>query len=205
MAKAKCILCGKPAKRICPLEGKRPLCALCCRKKVENPHPQCPERCPFLIETITYLEEKWNETIRQLVRQEPDYFFTNLSEQTLMGLDILLRAIYYSLTRGTYQDIDLLNALEALRYELKAARSGLIYDATPLGGPSQALFWALRDSLQLSPEKSENKMQQPKEFVIDRCPRKNVEEAFELLKSLIKRHQTPDGAGFVKFFMSLTK
>lgn len=205
MAKAKCILCGKPAKRICPLEGKRPLCALCCRKKVENFYHQCPKECPFLIETITYLEDKWDETVRQLVRQESDYFFTNLSEQTLVGFDILLRTIYYCLTRGTYQDIDLLNALEALRYEMKASRSRLIYDASPLGGPSQALFWALRDALQMSSEKSENKIQQPKEFVLDKYPRENVEEAFELLKSLIKRHQTPDGAGFIKFFMSLVK
>ncbi|MCX7765748.1 MAG: hypothetical protein N2246_03465 [Candidatus Sumerlaeia bacterium] len=205
MAKAKCVLCGKPARRICPLEGKRPLCALCCRKKVEIPHPKCPVDCPFFTETITYLETKWLEILSQLVRQVPEYFFKDFSENTLTGFNILLRAIHNCLMQGNYQDIDLLNALEALRYELKAARSRLIYDATPLGGPSQTLFWALRDYLQLSAEKSDNKLQKPKEFILDKYPRESVEEVFEILKRLIKRHQSPDGAGFVKFFISLTK
>lgn len=205
MAKAKCIICGKPAKRICPLEHNRVLCALCCRKIVEDPHKNCAQDCPFLAETREYIEDKWLEKLPRLLLEEPGHFFMNISERGFEVVNLLLRSIKYALrNEDEFTDEELKNALKALRYELIASRSGLIYDASPLGGRTLRLFSTLRDYLQFHKRERGN-LQDPKKFILDEYEREGVEEAFDFLERLIRRHQAPDGNGYITFFRSIVK
>lgn len=221
MKKAYCVICGKPAKRVCPLEDNRPVCSLCCSEQVQYPHSNCPEECPYWEHTFKYLEDKLLEKTKRLIRAEPSSLFKNLSDQEALVFFVMFKAINYALKeKNDFTDGDLLSALSALRSELIASRSRLIYDSTPLSSGSSYLFSRMQDYLIIKPPEDKQpeynkpeefilnksaKSKEPKEFVLNQFAPASIDNVFNLLERLIQRHHTPDQKGFIKFFHSIAE
>ncbi len=208
MAKPKCIVCGQRAKRTCLLENKQPICAKCCSERVQNPYTACPEECPYFQPTRDYLENKSMDRFKRFLFNEPVQYVSYFNDEEAMALYILFKALEYSLKSTEPTDQELLNALDALHNELRAARSNLIYDGTSSGLFTSDLFLKMREYLEI-PEPTEEEedltiqKKEVKEFVLDEFERDTIERVFKVLKRLIQHRKRPDDKGYITFLKSI--
>lgn len=205
MAKATCVICGERAKRVCVMQHNKPICALCCRENVIKPISNCPSECPYYTETFNYLEKKAVDRFDRFLLNEPRHYFMNCADNDLYALFILYKSLLRGLERHPdIKDEDLKIAFDAIRSELIASRSRLIYDGKPLNPRGNEFFLTMMDDIQISEHDGEEMEKgEPKKFILDETPRESVETAFSILDKSIANHQKPDGRGFVSYIQSL--
>ena len=206
MAKAACILCGQRAKRVCILKNNMPVCALCCRENVIQAGSKCSRECPYYLETYNYLQEKATDRFQRFMSHEPHHYFMNRSENELYALFVLFKSLMRGLEKHPdTTDANLKMALDALRSELIASRSKIIYDGAPLSPRANELFITMTNESRISEKEQEpSTKNEPKKFILDELPRESVETAFSIMGKIITTHQTPDERGFVSFIQSLS-
>jgi len=122
---SKCVICEqRRGKRFCPLKNGM-ICSQCCG--LLQAEGNCPEDCPFFVESKTFASEKQEERENQLGERFKRDFSADDQEamRTVDSIATPLNDLFLAAAKedGYLEDKDLVEALDDLIADLKGGRS----------------------------------------------------------------------------------
>lgn len=185
-----CFKCGKKARRSCPLNFGRPICASCCRQIIEQ-QKNCPADCPHLKAYGAYQQEKQEQQLVRRISAEPR--LVNINRQALSIINTFENEIAKAVrTDSSFTDEDIREALENIEQAYRARSLGLYTTNQVLTHRASVIFKSL--SWLIFDKKGAVNKSFSREVVLD---------ALKALTASIARHRRPGQQDYIELIKNI--